>query len=287
MSMDTAAIICLAGRSSRMGSYKSLMPFAGTTVISHLVSVFRSAGIEHIVLVTGRDASSVEQEMEGSDVHLVHNPDFESTDMFASVKIGLEAAQEQAGGFFITPGDAVLFAPETVSAMMKERKLTKKDVVVPTFANQKGHPVLISPSVRNSAMAYSGENGLRGVLAGFEDSTSLLEINDFGVLFDMDYPEDYEQVKRLDEGRREGRFRETDIAMAKTALRAAVMLDEASIKVNRRAVITSALFNQTERISSAEAIVWEKRLKNKGLSPHELEQCLEQMTGGNIQNFIG
>ena len=286
MGTEAAAIICLAGKSVRMGDHKPLLPFAGTTVISSLVKVFKTAGVKSIVLVTGRDAACVEQEMKSQDVHIVHNPDFESTDMFASVKIGLEAATNLADVFFITPGDAVLFLPETVAAMLEEIKQTKNDVVVPAFADERGHPVLISRPVCSSALAYSGENGLRGVLTGFQDKTSVLETDDFGILFDMDYPEDYEQAKRLEAGRRQGQFGDLNISMAKTALRAAAKLEKTEIKVSKRAVISQALFNQDNPEPHSEIIKWQKKLMNEESTSSELKQCIEQMTGSDIQKIV-
>ena len=47
------AILTAAGYSSRMGNMKALLPWHGTSLILHQISILRSAGCEEIVVVVG------------------------------------------------------------------------------------------------------------------------------------------------------------------------------------------------------------------------------------------
>ena len=49
----TGAVITAAGMSSRMGEFKPLLPYKGTTMIRYLTELFLDAGAVPVVVVTG------------------------------------------------------------------------------------------------------------------------------------------------------------------------------------------------------------------------------------------
>ena len=51
--METGAVVVAAGLSSRMKSFKPMLPLAGSTVIKTAISTLRAAGVTTIVVVTG------------------------------------------------------------------------------------------------------------------------------------------------------------------------------------------------------------------------------------------
>ena len=57
--VDISAILLAAGRSSRMGAFKPLLPFGESTVIESCIINLRSAGIEEIIIVIGHRADDV------------------------------------------------------------------------------------------------------------------------------------------------------------------------------------------------------------------------------------
>src|SRR4029453_13829990 len=87
--MKTCAIILAAGRSRRMGTQKLLLPFAGKTLISHVVAQVAGAGISHIIVVVGLEGGGAAA-LADQPVTLAANPDADG-DMLSSVRIGLRA----------------------------------------------------------------------------------------------------------------------------------------------------------------------------------------------------
>ncbi len=53
------AIVLAAGRSRRMGTQKLLLPFAGQTVIGHVVDQLLAAAIDRIVVVVSADGPAI------------------------------------------------------------------------------------------------------------------------------------------------------------------------------------------------------------------------------------
>ena len=87
--MQTAALIVAAGMSSRMGNFKPMLSIGSITIAQRVVATFHQAGIQKIVMVTGFNAVTLERHLSGSGVIILRNDDYENTQMFDSVRIGL------------------------------------------------------------------------------------------------------------------------------------------------------------------------------------------------------
>ena len=87
---EAGALIVAAGRSVRMGDFKPLMEFKGETVIRRVVRSLKEAGASPIFLVTGYRGEDLRAHLTGEDIRFVENPDYAATQMFDSVKLGLE-----------------------------------------------------------------------------------------------------------------------------------------------------------------------------------------------------
>src|SRR5688572_33342074 len=85
-----AAIILAAGRSRRMGKFKSLLPFGNQTVIESCVSNLRAARVAEIVVVLGHRAEAVREQLTSAPVTFVTNTNPES-EMSASMVLAVDA----------------------------------------------------------------------------------------------------------------------------------------------------------------------------------------------------
>ena len=91
------AIVLAAGCSRRMGSQKLLLPFAGKTVIAHIVDEVRSSPVSEILVVLGKDNEAVTAALAGRTWIAVVNPEPEG-DMLSSVRCGLRAQASAGNG---------------------------------------------------------------------------------------------------------------------------------------------------------------------------------------------
>lgn len=194
--MEFKGIILAAGLSSRMGSFKPLLPFNGSTVIENTVSSLIRAGIEAICVVTGKNAMEVENILKPYQVKTIRNLKYESSDMLSSIKLGLK---ETAGadGVFVLPGDIPYVRPETVRQLKEEFIKNNYDVLYPCCQGKKGHPPLIGKACFEDILTYEGEGGLKDILSKYQVSSGYLETPDCGTLLDIDYKEDYEALLKL------------------------------------------------------------------------------------------
>lgn len=192
----SAAAILAAGFSTRMGGRpKALCALGGETLLAHTAASLRAGGIERVFVVTGHEAGAVERHARELGLEPVLNADFASG-MFSSVRTALGVATElrQCEAFLLTPVDAALFLPRSVATLCAATAEDGASAFVPEFMERPGHPVCLRRPLFASALAWDGNDGLRGCLARLEaehpESIRRVPLPDAGLLADIDRPED-------------------------------------------------------------------------------------------------
>ena len=185
--MQTAALIVAAGMSSRMGDFKPMLSIGSITIAQRVVATFHQAGIEKIVMITGYQAVTLERHLSGSGVIFLRNDHYETTQMFDSVKIGLEYLMDKCDRVLFTPVDVPLFTAETVRRLLDANAA----LACPVCDGQQGHPLLISAALLPKILSDCGEQGLKGAVSRCGTAMTAVAVNDPGTLRDADTPEDY------------------------------------------------------------------------------------------------
>lgn len=199
-----AGLILSGGISSRMGRNKALLPLPnGQSFIRNIVDNMLKSGIEKIVVVTGKFKEDIEEHLKDYPVTTVFNPEYATSDMFSSVKLGLQELKKGDGGvinsvapiypdIFITPVDIPL-PSETIYRMLMENR-DGSEVIRPCFQNHGGHPILIKASCIDTILKYDGNDGLKGAIINTRLSVKNIETDSYVIMQDADTPEDYIQM---------------------------------------------------------------------------------------------
>ena len=190
----TSALIVAAGCSSRMQAFKPLLPLGERTILETAVDTLQSAGIQDILIVIGFQADAVENQLSGRGVRFVTNERYAETQMFDSVKIGLEQLAGRCGRFFFLPGDVPLFKRQTLTALLMAMQAVKAGFVVPTAGGRRGHPILVDGQLIEGIRRYAGASGLRGALTSLDCVSYECAVQDEGILLDADTPADYQAL---------------------------------------------------------------------------------------------
>ena len=188
--MSVGALIVAAGMSSRMGEFKPMLNIGTISVAQRIIATFHRAGVDKIVMVTGYNAVALERHLAGEGVIFLRNENYETTQMFDSVKIGLRYLEDKCDKVLFTPVDVPLFTAHTVKAILE----TDERLVCPVCQGENGHPLLIDQSLISEILQDSGECGLRGATQRCSASLSYVEVEDYGTIRDADTPEDFEAL---------------------------------------------------------------------------------------------
>ena len=187
-----AALILAAGRSSRMGTIKPLLPLGEDTLLERIISLFRAAAISDILVVLGHAAESFIPLLQKQDVRWVINPDYDRG-MFSSVQTGVEKMAPACRAFFLMPADVPLVRLETLKTLLSVYHKKKMDVYRPCYQTKCGHPPLISTKLARPIRDFDEPGGLRALLAHYEQTSLEVSCDDPGILIDLDTPADFEK----------------------------------------------------------------------------------------------
>ncbi len=179
-------IVLAAGKSSRTKKYKLTLPFGDKTVIEHTVGGMYDV-CDRIIVVIGHRPDAIKNALANYDkVKFAVNDNYEMG-MFTSVKVGV--SHSDADKIFILPGDYPLIGENVY------RKMLAADgkIVIPTFRERNGHPVLIDGNLVEELLAEPDDSNLKIFLnkKGYKN----VEIDEEGIILDIDTMEDYENVR--------------------------------------------------------------------------------------------
>jgi CTP:molybdopterin cytidylyltransferase MocA len=156
---DLAAILLAAGQSRRMGAFKPLLPFGDKTVIECCIDYLREAGIENIVAVLGHRADEIRDVIK--NVTIAINPD-PNSEMGASIAAGVQALPKTTKAVIIALVDHPAVPARVVSTLIDEWQ-NGASIVVPTWQNRGGHPVLVDLTLKNELLNLDRTGGLRAL----------------------------------------------------------------------------------------------------------------------------
>jgi molybdenum cofactor cytidylyltransferase len=195
-----AAVVLAAGRSARMGQVKQLLPLGDGTVLEQTLASVRSAGVDEVVLVLGCEAEAIRRQLpaEALDrVQVVINPEYESG-MASSLRAGLAAVGPEAEAALIVLGDQPFVRAGTIRQIIEQYWVSSSasgaEIVIPFYQRQRGNPVLLGRRLFPEAMALTGDTGCRAIFGRHPELIAQVEVDDPGILIDIDSREDYERL---------------------------------------------------------------------------------------------
>lgn len=184
----TAGLILAAGESRRMGSPKPLLSYRGATFLDHLIPLF-SAHCSPVVVVLGAAAETVRAGTR-SPAHFVVNADYR-TGQTSSMLCGLRAVPPESDGVLFTLVDHPAVSPATLSALLAApRPLIR----IPRFQGERGHPIWISRELFPELLAVPADGAARDVIRAHRAQTEFIDVEDAGVLADIDDPAAYREL---------------------------------------------------------------------------------------------
>jgi molybdenum cofactor cytidylyltransferase len=193
------ALIPAAGKSSRMGRPKLLLPVAGVTVLELVIQALKQAGIEHILVVAGPHVPELAEVAGAAGAHrllLSH----ETADMRATVEQGLAWLEDRfhpvpEDDWLLVPGDHPTLDSRVVETLLQARRSSLWALIlVPTVGGRRGHPTLIGWNHVAGIRAMSAGLGINHYLREQQDATIEVPVNSEDILLDLDTPEDYERL---------------------------------------------------------------------------------------------
>jgi molybdenum cofactor cytidylyltransferase len=184
------ALILAAGSSKRMGQPKLPLPWGETTVLGQVIATFKAAGVEDILVITGGAREQVER-LVGSSARIMFNPGYAEGEMLSSVQAGLAGAQPETEAVLIGLGDQPQVQAGSVRLVVEEYARSRASLIVPSFQMRRGHPWLVARPYWDEILHMDPPESPREFLTRHANDIRYVEVNDPGILKDLDTPDDY------------------------------------------------------------------------------------------------
>lgn len=199
-----AVIVLAAGRGQRFrGEGHKLEQVVGEdTVLAHTLRQVIASTLPLLVVTSSALAPMVRRHVASRDMLVLPDQDRLGRPvplgMGHSIAAGV-AATGDAHGWLIVPADMPMLRTDTLLAVAQA--LDHDPIAYAQYRGRRGHPVGFSAELYSELAALQGDEGARRLLARFP--AKAVEVDDPGVLIDVDTLEDLQQV-RLDPARPTG-----------------------------------------------------------------------------------
>ncbi len=203
------AILLAAGESKRFGENKLLFRIRDAelgedSMVRIVARKFLEAGVfDEVVVVVGFEYARVVEALADLDIKFVYNPDYR-LGMSASVIAGARRVSRYSQLVAVHPSDVPFVRTSTLRHLVSAalETLGRDRLLIPRYRGRGGHPILLTGSpIREIAGIREEERGLKGLIARRGESVSYLDVDDPGVVLDIDSPEDLRRAEVAGVGR--------------------------------------------------------------------------------------
>ncbi len=189
-----AAVILAGGASSRMGAPKALLmaPGGSETFLDRFIGILRPH-CSPVIVVLGHDADRIRAGLSRqSEAVFVVNRDY-AQGQLSSLQTGLGSVPADAAGVLFTPVDYPMVRPETIARLAAEfgRRAGSSVLVIPRFQGRSGHPVCAAREIIPEFLRLPAGAQARDVVHQHTARTCYVDVDDSGILRDVDDPEAY------------------------------------------------------------------------------------------------
>ena len=180
-----SAILLAAGKASRMGKLKQLMPFGQSTIVEQAIDNLLRSAVDEVIVVVGYRAEEVIKTIGTRSVKLVVNPDYEHG-MSTSIIAGLKAVDSQAQAVMLALGDQPLIDSQAIDRLIDEFSHHDKGIAIPTYRGRRGHPIIFAEKYREKLLKLKGDIGGRQIIKDHPEDILEVAVSCKGIIIDID-----------------------------------------------------------------------------------------------------
>ena len=190
-----------------MGQPKQLLPFGESTIIETVVDNMLNAKFSETIVIVGHCAEQIHDTLKDRNVRIVYNPDYRDG-MLTSVQKGVRSLDlknqhrliedstfKDRCAFSLMLVDQPFITSDLISKVIDAYSDTEKGIVLPSYNNRRGHPVVFNHRYADDILALDFDSGgVRSLFNVHSDDIDYVSVDTDDVLRDLDYPIDYKHA---------------------------------------------------------------------------------------------
>jgi molybdenum cofactor cytidylyltransferase len=185
-------VVLGAGRSSRFGAPKQLLPFEDTTLLGQAVRNANASNLDRVVVVLGRASEELRASVDFGRAVVVENTAY-GTGCASSLLAGMDAAGESCEALILLLGDQPGVRPEFINFALAEWRRERPWASVTSYREKLGHPFIFAREAFDDLRGLHGDKAVWKLIEAYPDRVLQVEI-EAALPPDVDAPEDYEMA---------------------------------------------------------------------------------------------
>lgn len=184
--MTVGVLILAAGRSRRMGTDKRHLPWGDSNLIEQSLDSCRRSGLDFLVALSERDSGHPIAIKLGSTSIAIKNADLGLGHTLAN---SIDRLPESWEALIVHLADMPLVKSTTLTQIASE--LQQHSIVIPKHQQKRGNPRGFARGLWPKLKELKGDQGAKPVIMQHPEMVYELDVDDPGILIDIDTQEDY------------------------------------------------------------------------------------------------
>ncbi len=190
--MKISGVVLAAGKSSRMGRNKLLLPYKGHTIVEEVLVQISNADLDEIMIITGYENDKIEAVIEkrfGDRIGFVYNAKYE-LGRAESIKRAVENVSEETDALLFMVGDKPIVKTDLLNRALEEFKRKSPSILYVMAPEGRGHPIIFSKKMFGELLELTGDTVGNELIEKYKNDT--IELADGKIQVNIDTMEDYE-----------------------------------------------------------------------------------------------
>jgi molybdenum cofactor cytidylyltransferase len=192
--MFVTGLVLAAGKSSRLGQPKQLLPYRGTTLLDATLRVARACEFGQLLVTVGGASADVQAAVDLSGTEVVVNTEF-ATGCSSSISAAVGAVADRSAGIVLMLGDQPGVTPDAVHRLIAGA--SDAPLGVCHYSDGRGHPFWFHRDVFADLLTLHGDKAVWKVIESGRYDVADVEI-DGPVPLDVDTWDDYHALLAQD-----------------------------------------------------------------------------------------
>ena len=194
MNLKIGALVLAAGFSRRFGRDKRIEAVRGNEPMLFQTIENLALHFEEIIITLRSNDPAIADLAQNRFQHaqiIIHH----ATDSIEGIGTSLASTiaivtERKWSSVFVFLGDMPYLKSETIFNLKTEASTNPRDIIVPKFMAETGHPVCFPSRFYKEIESLSGDTGAKKIIQSNLDCVRFVKTNDRGVTLDIDTPKD-------------------------------------------------------------------------------------------------
>lgn len=192
--MKISGVVLAAGRSSRLGQNKLLLPFKNHTVLEEVLYQLSRSQVEDILVITGFERTRIEEllvRIGNRKIKTLFNNNFESG-RAESIKCAINYLRTDTDAALFMVADKPTVRTDLIDRAIEEFKSRKASILYIKTPKGRGHPIIFSKGLFKEMMSLTGDNAMEEFIS--KRQKVVVELEDEAIQPNINTWEDYKAL---------------------------------------------------------------------------------------------